>query len=224
MDVRAASGTYLLNIRKRKLPGPCRNCLDISRSRHAEQSNRQRCRCDPTVKSDTQRDGVRCYHTLANSHHTLANFYLHSNRHSCSDSDSFHHANSAPTAAFAAFVVYDLQGGLSIGSTLWLILADTVEVLIAALGVSYFFDGVPRLNSVQALVRYSFFAVILAPFAGAFVGAMALNGDYWINWRVSFFSEALAFLTLTPAILSWVNEARAQSQKTRAQYLEACAP
>ena len=34
--VRAASNTHLLNIRKRKLPGPCRNCLDIPRSRHAE--------------------------------------------------------------------------------------------------------------------------------------------------------------------------------------------
>jgi len=124
-------------------------------------------------------------------------------------------------AAFAAFVVYDLQTGLSVGSAIWLILADTVEVLIAALGVSYSFDGVPRLTSVKALAKYSFFAVILAPFAGAFVGAVALNGDYWINWRVSFFSEALAFLTLTPAILSWAGEARAWSRKSRAEYLEA---
>jgi PAS domain S-box-containing protein len=125
------------------------------------------------------------------------------------------------TASFAAFVVYDLQAGLSVGSAIWLILADTVEVLIAALGVSYSFDGVPRLTSVKALAKYSFFAVILAPFAGAFVGAVALNGNYWINWRVSFFSEALAFLTLTPAILSWAGQARAWSRKSRAEYLEA---
>jgi PAS domain S-box-containing protein len=124
-------------------------------------------------------------------------------------------------ASFAAFVVYDLQTGLSVGSAIWLVLADTVEVLIAALGVSYSCDGVPRLTSVKALAKYSFFAVILAPFAGAFVGAVALSGDYWINWRVSFFSEALAFLTLTPAILSWAGEARAWSRKSRAEYLEA---
>jgi PAS domain S-box-containing protein len=124
-------------------------------------------------------------------------------------------------AAFAAFVVYDLQAGLSVGSTIWLILADTVEVLIAALGVSYSFDGVPGLTSVKALAKYSFFAVILAPVAGAFVGGVALSGDYWINWRVSFFSEALAFLTLTPAILSWAGEARAWSRKSRTEYLEA---
>jgi PAS domain S-box-containing protein len=127
-------------------------------------------------------------------------------------------------AAFAAFVVYDLQTGLTIGSTARLILADTVEVLIAALGVSYSFDGVPRLNSVKALAKYSFFAVILAPFSGAFIGALALNGDYWISWRIGFFSEALAFLTLTPAILSWVNEARTSSKRTRAEYLQATMP
>jgi hypothetical protein len=96
LDFRATSDTYLLNIRKRKLPGACRNCLDIPRSRNASQGNRQRCRCYPTAKSDTQRDGV-------SSNHTLADSYLHSNRHSCSDSESFHHTDFAPTAAFAAF-------------------------------------------------------------------------------------------------------------------------
>ena len=123
--------------------------------------------------------------------------------------------------AFAAFVLYDLQIGVPIRSTVWLILADTVEVLIAALCVSYSFGGVPRLNSVKALAKYAFFAVILAPCAGAFVGALAISGDYWISWRICFFSEALAFLTLTPAILSWFSEARAWSQKSRADYLEA---
>jgi signal transduction histidine kinase len=123
--------------------------------------------------------------------------------------------------AFAAFVLYDLQAGVPIGSTVWLILADTVEVLIAALCVSYSFDGVPRLNSVKALAKYAFFAVLLAPFAGAFVGALAVSGDYWGSWKTSFFSEALALLTLVPAILSWVSEARAWSQKSRADYLEA---
>jgi PAS domain S-box-containing protein len=124
-------------------------------------------------------------------------------------------------AAFAAFLLYDIQTGLPIASMAWLILADTVEVLVAALCISYSFDGVPRLNGVKALAKYSFFAVILAPVAGAFFGAFGIRGNYWINWRICFFSEALAFLTITPAILSWVSDARAWSHKSRAQYLEA---
>ena len=87
-----------------------------------------------------------------------------------------------------------------------LALADTVEILIAALCLSYFFDGVPRLNSVVALAKFSLFAVILAPAVGALVGAFAVPGSYWANWRTSFFSEALGFLTLMPAILSWVGK------------------
>ena len=76
----------------------------------------------------------------------------------------------------AAFVFYDLQHGVPIRSIGWLVLADVIEILTAALCLSYSFKGVPRLNSVKALARYSLFAVILAPAAGAFVGALAAPG------------------------------------------------
>jgi signal transduction histidine kinase len=126
-------------------------------------------------------------------------------------------------AAFAAFVFYDLQADVPIRSIVRLILADTVEVLIAALCLSFFFNGVPRLNSVKALAKYSFFAVFLAPFSVSLVGAFAIRGAYWTRWRISFFSEALAFLTLTPAILGWVSNGPALAKKSRAFYLEATA-
>jgi len=61
-------------------------------------------------------------------------------------------------AAFAGFILYDLQAGVPISSIGWFIPADTVQVLIAALGLSYSFDRAPRLNSVRALSKYSFFA------------------------------------------------------------------
>jgi len=94
LDVRAASDTYLLVIRKRKLPGPCRNCFDIPRSRHASQKNRQKCRYYFPVKSDSHRDGV-------SSDHTLANFDLHSNCHGRTDTDSFDQPDhSAPASVF----------------------------------------------------------------------------------------------------------------------------
>jgi PAS domain S-box-containing protein len=126
-------------------------------------------------------------------------------------------------AAFAAFILYDLRNGVPIRSIAWLILADTVEVLTAALCLSYSFDGVPQLNSVRALAKYSIFAVILAPVAGAFVGALAFRGEYWMNWRISSFSEALAFLTLMPAIFGWVSNGPAWRQKSRAYCVEAAA-
>ncbi len=124
-------------------------------------------------------------------------------------------------AAFTGFVLYDLQAGVKISSITGLILADTIEVLTAALGISYSFHGLPRLNSLKALARYSLFAVIIAPVSAASIGALALHGNYWNNWRISYFSEALALLTLTPAILGWAGEGRAWAKKPRDYYLEA---
>jgi hypothetical protein len=50
-----------------------------------------------------------------------------------------------------------LQVGVPIRSIAWFILADTVEILVAAWGVSYALNGVPRLNGVSAFARYSIF-------------------------------------------------------------------
>src|SRR5271156_4671628 len=125
--------------------------------------------------------------------------------------------------AFAAFAVYDLQAGEPASVTIRLILADAVEVVSVALLISYSFKGVPKLDSIRALAKYSFFAVIVAPIAASFVGALAWHGSYWISWRVSFFSEAIAFLTLPPAILGWANKGPAWARKSRGYYFEAAA-
>jgi PAS domain S-box-containing protein len=126
-------------------------------------------------------------------------------------------------AGLAAFFLYDLQAGGPIRSIAWLILSNAVEVLTAALCLSKSFDGVPRLNSVKALAKYSFYAVFLAPFVGAFLGALSTRSNYWASWKVAFFSEALGFLTLMPAILGWAREIPAWAQRPRAYYLEAAA-
>jgi integral membrane sensor domain MASE1 len=126
-------------------------------------------------------------------------------------------------AAFAAFVLYDVQGGWSIRSIALFVLADTVDVLTAALCLSYAFGGVPRLNSVRALAKFSLFAVILPRFLGAFFIALATKGNYWVTWRIAFFSEAIVYLTLMPAILGWFSQEPARDQKSRAYYLEAAA-
>jgi PAS domain S-box-containing protein len=126
-------------------------------------------------------------------------------------------------AGLAGFLLYDLQAGGPIRSIVWLILSNAVEVLTAALCISYSFDGVPRVNSVKALAKYSFYAVFLAPFVGAFLGALSTRSHYWTSWKLAFFSEALGFLTLMPAILGWAREIPVWAQKPRAYYLEATA-
>ena len=59
-------------------------------------------------------------------------------------------------AGLAGFALYDLQAGVAMSSIAWFVLADAVQVLIVALGLKYSFDGVPQLNSKEALAKYSF--------------------------------------------------------------------
>jgi PAS domain S-box-containing protein len=126
-------------------------------------------------------------------------------------------------AAFATFALYDLEVGVPIKSIAWFIPANTIQVLTSALCLRYCFHGIPRLNSAKAIAKYSFFAVILAPFLAAFFSAYGIEGSYWEGWRVCFLSEALAFVTLTPAILSWSSEGSAFVRKPRTYHLEAVA-
>ena len=126
-------------------------------------------------------------------------------------------------AGLAGFLFYDLQAGGPMHSIVWLILSNAVEVLTAVLCLSRSFDGAPRLNSVKALARYSFYGVFLAPFAGAFLGALSNTEHYWSSWKLAFFSEALGFLTLMPAVLGWATEIPTWAQKPSTYYLEAIA-
>src|SRR5262252_4602561 len=126
-------------------------------------------------------------------------------------------------AAFAASFLYNVQAGLSIRSSAFLVLSDTAEVLTAALCLRYAFGGVPRLNSVRALAKFSLFAAILPPFIGAFFVALVADKNYWTSWRIYFFSEAIVYLTLMPAILGWFGPGPEHSKKSRAYYLEAAA-
>jgi PAS domain S-box-containing protein len=124
-------------------------------------------------------------------------------------------------AGLAGFLVYDVQAGVSYPAIAWLIFADILEILVVAWGVSYALNGVPRLNSLKALARYSFFTLLVGPLVVSLIGLQGLKGDPWISWRMSFLSEGLAFLTVTPAILGWVGQARAKVPASRSRYPEA---
>lgn len=124
-------------------------------------------------------------------------------------------------AGLAGFALYDLSTGLSIRSIGLFLVADGIEVLVASFGVSFAFRGVPRLNSAKALAIYCGCAAILAPICVASIAASAVGESSWITWRVSFLTEALALLTVTPAILSWTDVAITGFRKPRLYYFEA---
>jgi PAS domain S-box-containing protein len=114
----------------------------------------------------------------------------------------------------------DLRNGVPIGPEIWITLGNIVDVFVATMGIHLLFEGVPHLNSVKALAKYLAVVVILAPFVSGLVGAnCSPPSGYWIQWRLWFFADALGFLTLTPAILTWFHEGRAWARKSQ-NYLE----
>ena len=126
-------------------------------------------------------------------------------------------------AGLAGMALGDLRNGVPIGSVIWLCLGDLAAVLGAALGMSRLFKGAPHLSSVKTLAQYLVVVVVLASFTSAFLGANAIVlGGYWPQWRLWYFSDALSFLTVTPAILNWVHEGRAWARRSQ-NYLELAA-
>jgi PAS domain S-box-containing protein len=123
-------------------------------------------------------------------------------------------------AGIGGFILRNVRVGLEPGVIALLQGADTIGILISALGLSYSFRGIPRLNNVKALGKYCFFTILLASFLSSFIGAAAV-GDYWSNWAIWFLSHVLAFLTITPAILYWVGARPAWTRTSPQKWLEA---
>jgi PAS domain S-box-containing protein len=123
-------------------------------------------------------------------------------------------------AGLGAMALADLKDGVPMGFELWFSLGNLADVLIVTLGLNHLFDGAPRLNSVKNLAKYVAVAVISAPLVSSIVGAIgSVHGGYYLQGRIWFFADALAFVTVTPAILSWAHEARAWARQSR-NYLE----
>ena len=120
-------------------------------------------------------------------------------------------------AGLAGFAIYDVQEKLPIRAIAYLLVADSIEILVAALSLRYLFGGVPRLNSLKTLATYSLFAVILAPISVASAASRAFETD---SWWIACFTEALALLTITPALLGWREIGRMWAKKPTLRYLE----
>jgi len=84
-------------------------------------------------------------------------------------------------------------------------IANYARALLAAWGIRRFGDS-RRLDTLKGMTAFLLCAVVLAPLAGAYVGAgvVALHsgaGTYWPAWRSWWMSNVLTGLTLLPIIL-----------------------
>jgi PAS domain S-box-containing protein len=96
-------------------------------------------------------------------------------------------------------------GGEPLGFSLMADAANYLRVLIAAWGVRRFGHARGELDTLKDMTVLVLFGAVLAPAAGAFVGAavVALHfpGQYWIAWPRWLLSNVMVGLTLLPLIL-----------------------
>jgi two-component system, LuxR family, sensor kinase FixL len=110
-------------------------------------------------------------------------------------------------AAYFTSIVNDSRAGFPLSAILF-VAAGLVEIFIAAVGVRRFAGGLRAFDSLSNLVAYIVVAVVLGPLISAFLAAFAgAIENYWFYWRVWFLSEALPYLMLAPAILTWMASA-----------------
>jgi len=107
-------------------------------------------------------------------------------------------------AAIPAHFASELQNGIPWVITLALFGSNSLQALIGAIGISYFVPDRPRFDRSRDLIVFVFFAAFLAPLLSSFldIGAWRYS-SYWEIWRIRFFSNVLAAITLIPVIITW---------------------
>jgi len=107
-------------------------------------------------------------------------------------------------AGFFSSVNHNSHTGAPLLQILAFLVADAIEVIGAALGVRRFAGGLGAFESPRNLVAY-LIVVFVAPIVSSFVAALAASDDaYWTLWRSWFLTDVFGYLTLAPAILTWI--------------------
>jgi PAS domain S-box-containing protein len=107
-------------------------------------------------------------------------------------------------AVLPAHFASELQSGLPVSVSLALFLSNSAQALIGAIGIRYFVRDRLRFDRFRDLVVFVLFGAFLAPFLSSFldIGAWRYS-SYWEIWRIRFFSNVLAAITLIPVIVTW---------------------
>ena len=108
-------------------------------------------------------------------------------------------------AGFFSSVHHNAHTGAPLPQILLFLTADAIEVGSAALGVRLFAGGLGAFESPRNLAAY-LILVVATPFVSAFVSSLAaLGGAHWILWRSWFLTDVFGYLTLAPAVLTWIS-------------------
>jgi PAS domain S-box-containing protein len=130
-------------------------------------------------------------------------------------------------AVFPAHIASELSSGVPTAMVLSWFVSNVAQALFAAYAIcSFVKDGV-RFDRFRDLTIFLFFGAFLAPFLSSFLDAALVkingwgNNTYWAIWRVRFFSNVIATLTVVPVVMLWVSGGIAALRRSSTlRYLE----
>jgi two-component system sensor kinase FixL len=111
-------------------------------------------------------------------------------------------------AALPAHLIVELGGGIPMGMVLSWFVSNCAEALIGALFIHRAAGAGGELDNTRQLGAFVVGGAVIAPFLSSFLdaGFVLLNGfgtlGFWDVWRIRFFSNVLAILTIVPVILA----------------------
>lgn len=107
-------------------------------------------------------------------------------------------------AVIPAHFASELQSGVPPLISLALFASNSAQALIGAIAICYFVRDRLRFDRFRDIVVFVFFGAFLAPLLSSFldIGAWRYS-SYWEIWRIRFFSNVLAAITLIPVIVTW---------------------
>src|SRR5215212_5192467 len=130
-------------------------------------------------------------------------------------------------AVLPAHLASELSSGVPTAMVLSWFATNVAQALLAVFCVSKLVDDRLRFDRFRDLTIFILFGAFLAPFLSSFLDAslVKLNGwgnnSYWDIWRVRFFSNVIATLTLVPVVMLWTSGGLAALRKgSPHRYLE----
>lgn len=130
-------------------------------------------------------------------------------------------------AVLPVHLLIQLTVGIPVLSSLGWFVGNTGEALLGAACIRYFKKERPLFESVQGIVVFLAFGVLLATLVTSFVDAAStvltgLGSNYWTLWTVRLTSNIVANLVIVPVIvIFWVKGISLFRSVNRARYFEA---
>jgi diguanylate cyclase (GGDEF)-like protein/PAS domain S-box-containing protein len=120
-------------------------------------------------------------------------------------------------AVSPAIFITSYQAGYSLEHVIIFVIANSIEVLVAAFGLTLILRRQIKLDRFRDMSLFLIWAVLIAPVISAFIASTTTLFEsmvnYWSLWRIWFLADALGNLIITPVLLlaitsefSWIKE------------------